>query len=1152
MKTNKLILFFLILGLMFLFTCKKVEKQMLVTTGTVSNILTTSADVSGEILDLGEGATQHGHCYSTSTNPTVTGTKTEKGIPSIGNYTSTLAGLQANTKYYVKAYISRGANVIYGSEISFITASDAPPVLTTTVVSSVTKTTAVSGGNITSEGGTPVTARGVCWSLATSPTISLTTKTSDGSGTGSFSSSLTGLTAGTKYYVRAYATNSGNTAYGSELNFTTSSDVATPPIVTTAEVTSITATSAICGGNVTSEGGSSVTIKGVCWGTSANPTTSNFHTDNGTGPGSYVSNLGGLNPGTEYHVRAYATNASGTSYGSNEYTFTTLCIAPSATTNAASGVSSSAATLNGTVNANGFSTTVSFEYGINTIYGTVVAATPGSVTGNSNTAVSMVISSLSPNTLYHYRVKTSNCGGAIDGNDQTFLTSTVPGAPTIGTATKGNAQATITFTAPASDGGSAITGYTATSNPGGLTGTGTISPVTVTGLTNGTAYTFTVTATNANGTGPASAASNSVTPSAVPGAPTIGTATKGNTQTIVTFTPPASNGGSAITGYTATSNPGSFTGTGASSPITVTGLTNGTAYTFTVTATNVNGTGPASAASNSVTPSTVPGAPTIGTATKGNAQAIVAFTPPTSDGGSAITGYTATSSPGGITGTGSTSPITVTGLTNGTAYTFTVTATNANGPGPASAASNLVTPSTVPGAPTSISATKGNTQAIVTFTPPASDGGSAITGYTATSNPGGFTGTSATSPITVTGLTNGTSYTFTVTATNANGTGPASSASNSVTPSTIPGAPTIGTATKGDAQANVSFTAPSSDGGSAITGYTATSNPGGKTGTGSTSPVTVTGLTNGTAYTFIVTASNVNGPGPASSPSNSVTPSTVPGPPTIGTATAGDTQANVSFTAPVSNGGSAITGYTVTSNPGNKTGTGITSPITVTGLTNGTAYTFTVVATNINGNSASSAPSNSVITGTVTNPTTGKIWMDKNLGASQVATSSTDAASYGDLYQWGRLTDGHQIRTSITTTALSSSNTPGHPYFILIDASPWDWRSPQNDNLWQGVTGTNNPCPTGYRLPTDAEWNAERLSWSTNNSAGAYASPLKLPVGGGRNRWDGSITNVGSVGLYWSSTLSGTNSGGITFSSSLAYMSGGTRAFGNSVRCIKD
>ena len=280
--------------------------------------------------------------------------------------------------------------------------------------------------------------------------------------------------------------------------------------------------------------------------------------------------------------------------------------------------------------------------------------------------------------------------------------ATAPGAPTVGTATAGNAQATVSFTAPASNGGSAITGYTVTSSPGGKTATGTASPLTVTGLTNGTAYTFTVTTTNAVGTSTASAASNSVTPAAAataPGAPTVGTATAGNAQATVTFVAPSSNGGSSITGYTVTSSPGGNTATGAASPITVTGLSNGTAYTFTVTATNAAGTSTASAASNSVTPAsaaTAPGAPTVGTATAGNAQATISFTAPASNGGSAITGYTVTSSPGGKTATGTASPLTVTGLTNGTAYTFTVTATNAVGTSSASAASNSVTPATGP------------------------------------------------------------------------------------------------------------------------------------------------------------------------------------------------------------------------------------------------------------------------------------------------------------------------------------------------------------------------------------------------------------------------------------------------------------------------
>jgi uncharacterized protein (TIGR02145 family) len=188
----------------------------------------------------------------------------------------------------------------------------------------------------------------------------------------------------------------------------------------------------------------------------------------------------------------------------------------------------------------------------------------------------------------------------------------------------------------------------------------------------------------------------------------------------------------------------------------------------------------------------------------------------------------------------------------------------------------------------------------------------------------------------------------------------------------------------------------------------------------------------------------------------------------------------------------------------------------------------------------------------VTNPVTGKTWMDRNLGASQVAANSNDVNAYGDLYQWGRKGDGHQCRNSATTATLSSTDVPGNSSFILVPASPYDWRSPQNANLWQGVNGVNNPCPSGYRIPTETEINTERLSWSQNNKTGAFASPLKLPMGGFRSYNSGSFSGVGSSGVYWSNTISSTFSRLLYFDASSGSMNMNYRANGYSIRCIKD
>ncbi len=188
----------------------------------------------------------------------------------------------------------------------------------------------------------------------------------------------------------------------------------------------------------------------------------------------------------------------------------------------------------------------------------------------------------------------------------------------------------------------------------------------------------------------------------------------------------------------------------------------------------------------------------------------------------------------------------------------------------------------------------------------------------------------------------------------------------------------------------------------------------------------------------------------------------------------------------------------------------------------------------------------------------GQIWMAYNLGASQVAINAIDENAYGDLYQWGRRADGHQVRNNNSTTILlSATNKPLHTSFILALDEPFDWMSSQDDTLWQGASGTNNPCPAGFRLPTKTEFEQEYPNWTTQNAEGAHNSPLKLVVSKYRDQENGNIVTTQQFGFYWTSTVEVGNGGGAYY----FYFSNITdsprilaygRATGMSVRCIKD
>lgn len=238
--------------------------------------------------------------------------------------------------------------------------------------------------------------------------------------------------------------------------------------------------------------------------------------------------------------------------------------------------------------------------------------------------------------------------------------------------------------------------------------------------------------------------------------------------------------------------------------------------------------------------------------------------------------------------------------------------------------------------------------------------------------------------------------------------------------------------------------------------------------------------------------------------------------------------------------------------------TSISIPYTYNG--GGTAGTYTLTLTSA---AAFGTCNTTVQLVPVVTSATGEVWMDRNLGASQVATSVTDHLAYGSLYQWGRAADGHELinRTSSTvgtpvngtTATLSNSDTAPNDLFILSSGNVADWRSPQNNNLWQGVNGTNNPCPAGFRIPTETELNNERLTFTPQNASGAFASPLKLTFGGYRGITSGLVQGSGTRGLYWSSTPSSLYSKYLNFTSSAATINDNAgRANAMSVRCIKD
>ena len=391
-----------------------------ITTKAVTDITRTTATSGGNITSNGGGSvTASGICWSTSHNPLITGSHTTDGTQT-GIFASSMIGLIPNTLYYTRAYATNSAGTAYGNENSFTTNPVQIATLTTVAVSSVTSSTALSGGNVTNDGDGTITSRGICWTVSPAPTIN-DNLTLNGTGTGTFTSNVTGLQPVTTYHIRAYATNSAGTAYGNDITFTT---LAAIPALTTTTASGITRTNVTSGGNITSNGGATVTTSGICWDTSHNPSIAGLHTVDGSAMGNFTSSLTGLIPNTLYFIRAYAINSVGTAYG-NEVSFTTnpILIA-TLTTTGVSLITSTTASSGGNVTDDGGGTI--------TDRGTCWATTSAPTISNSKSSngtgtgsFTSSISGLQPGTTYHVRAYATNSAGTAYGNDLTFTTDAV-------------------------------------------------------------------------------------------------------------------------------------------------------------------------------------------------------------------------------------------------------------------------------------------------------------------------------------------------------------------------------------------------------------------------------------------------------------------------------------------------------------------------------------------------------------------------------------------------------------------------------------------------------------------------------------------------------------------------------------------------------
>lgn len=380
---------------------------------TVLAVATSSATFKGHVVSDGRHAvTERGFCYAKTDYPTIDNNRKVSG-KGIGEFMSSVSDLESNTTYYVCAYATNEMGTAYSRTIKFTT-SNGLPAVTTVSVTDVTAKSAICNADVTSDGGFGITACGVCWS-ATSATPTIADAHSlEVARLGVFTSQIINLTASTTYYVRAYASNEKGTAYGDVKTFTTTDGL---PAITTVSVTNITAKSAICNADVTTDGGYNLTACGVCWSaTSATPTIADKHTSEVVRSGEFAANVTNLSASTTYYVRAYATNENGTSYGETKSFTTTQGLPTVTTTDPGENITSTSIATGGNVTDDGGFAVSARGVVYSTLPYPTLANASKVASGSGTGYFSANITNVSPDrNIYYVRAYATNINGTTYG-----------------------------------------------------------------------------------------------------------------------------------------------------------------------------------------------------------------------------------------------------------------------------------------------------------------------------------------------------------------------------------------------------------------------------------------------------------------------------------------------------------------------------------------------------------------------------------------------------------------------------------------------------------------------------------------------------------------------------------------------------------------